>query len=99
MSTPGFTATDDGLERRARAVAAVADALTEAADAAVVASDPRSFGLLCAFFPTLLDPAQQQARDALGRAAETCRRSAGDLDAAGTAFGATDDAGAGGFGR
>lgn len=99
MSTPGFAADDAGLRRRGRAVAGVADALRDAAAATDVAGAPDAFGLLCGFFPALLDPVRQEARAALARAAEACGDTARELGTAGTAFTATDDAGASGFGR
>lgn len=97
MSTPGFAADEAGLRRRGRAVAGVADALRDAAGAAGVAAAPDAFGLLCGFFPALLGPVGQEARAALGRAAQACGDTARELGAAGTAFTTTDDAGAAGF--
>jgi hypothetical protein len=99
MSTPGFASDDAGLRRRGQAVADVAATLRDAAAAADAAGAPDAFGLLCGFFPALLDPVAREARAALVRAAEGCDDTAREVGAAGTAFTDTDDAGAAGFGR
>lgn len=102
MSAPGFAADEAGLRRRGEAVAAVEARLREAVAATAVVSSPEAYGLLCSFFPTLLDPVQQQATAALARAADACREVVDDLGAAAVAFTGTDDTGAdaiGGPGR
>lgn len=73
----GFDAAPDDLRRRADQIDHVEDAVRRAIDAAIVASSPAAFGVLCGFFPGLLTPAQSSGRDALDHGS-TAVRALGD---------------------
>jgi hypothetical protein len=98
VTGPGFDAAPDALGRRADALTRVEETVSRARDAAQVASTPAAFGLLCGFFPALLDPAHDEGRTALDRGAEAARALADALRTSAADYRRTDVDAAQGFG-
>lgn len=97
--TGQFDVTPEELHVGAADLDEVSAALQQALDAARTVSLPtEAYGLICQFFPPLLDPVENSGtdtiaagRDATGSAADRLRASAGG-------YRSTDDTTAGGFG-
>lgn len=96
----GFRVDPGGLETHAAVVEKVAGGVEQAREAGasiLVGSD--AYGIVCSFLPTLLEPAQSQAVDALASVSAGLRAAAIEVRDAARSYVRLDEAGANAYRR
>lgn len=89
----GFELVPEELRAHASRLDGIRDRLSTALDAARTVSLPTgAYGVICQFFPPMVDPIEQMGMDAIGEAATAVEATAAEIRETAKAYDAVDDA-------
>lgn len=93
MSDGGFGLVPEELRAHASRLDGIRDRLSTALDAARTVSLPTgAYGVICQFFPPMVDPVEQMGMDAIGEAVTAMDGTAAEVRETAKTYEAVDDA-------
>lgn len=99
MSGGGFELVPEELRAHASRLDGIRDRLSTALDAARTVSLPTgAYGVICQFFPPMVDPIEQMGMDGIGEAVTAMEATAGEVRDTAKDYEAVDDANRQAFG-